>query len=106
MAKKKIEEIVSDNNGSDNFDIFAEFMDDIKKDKSFSFSEFDDVQIKKSTGFDIIDAVLAGSDDSRGFQLRTFNTFYGNSGSGKSTLLFQMAYNFIKDTESGAFNCY
>lgn len=101
MAKKKIEEIVSDNNGSDNFDIFAEFMDDIKKDKSFSFSEFDDVQIKKSTGFDIIDAVLAGSDDSRGFQLRTFNTFYGNSGSGKSTLLFQMAYNFIKDTESG-----
>lgn len=97
LAKKKsTDEIVGTSGAA--FDFMEELNGGLKKDK-FEFSEFDDVSIKKSTGFSIIDALLASNDNDRGFQLRTFNTFFGNSGSGKSTLLLQIANNFIKNTD-------
>ena len=95
MAKKKVENIET----SGSIDFFGELDSELKKEGSFNFSEFDDVQIKETTGLDILDAILASSEESRGFQLRTFNLFYGNSGSGKSTILLQMAYSFIKNNE-------
>lgn len=97
MAKKKSNDEIVGSSGAA-FDFMEELNGGLKKDK-FEFSEYDDVSIKKSTGFSIIDALLASNDNDRGFQLRSFNTFFGNSGSGKSTLLLQIANNFIKDTE-------
>ena len=99
MAKKlkTLDEMAGIDSNTSDLDFFGSLDKELQKDRSFNFSEFDDVQIKEKTGFDVIDAILASSEESRGFQLRTFNLFYGNSGSGKSTILLQMAYNFVKN---------
>lgn len=101
MAKKKtetLEQLESKVEGG----ILNKLKNKLEKEKILSIGKYDHIQIKKSTGFDTLDAILAGSDESRGFQLRTFNTFFGNSGSGKTTILLQIADRFIRDTESGS----
>lgn len=100
MARKKsIDSLVSENTESPSgFNFLNELTAELEKDKNFKFSKYDGISIKKSTGFDIIDAVMASNKDNRGLQLRHFHAFYGNSGSGKSTLVLQIAYNIVKDT--------
>lgn len=97
MAKRKAVPESTETVDVENYDFFAELTGELTKDKLFEFSEYDNTQIKASTGFEVLDAIIAGSEDSKGLQLRTFNTFYGNSGSGKSTLLLQIAYNIVKN---------
>lgn len=106
MARTKKTDETLDSSGSQktsgtSMDFFAGLKQDLIKSKQFHFSKYDSIPIKKSTGFDILDALLASNSDSRGFQLRTFNTFYGNSGSGKTTLLLQIASNIVRGTQGG-----
>lgn len=94
MAKKK--------SNIENSDVEFDFLGDLKQslEKSgYEFSKYSNVELKKETGIDAIDAILSSSLNNVGFQLRTFNILTGNTGAGKSTILTQIGSNFIKDNE-------
>lgn len=94
MAKRKI------NNEDSSTEI--DFLSDLKKNlekSGYEFSKYANIELKKETGIDAIDAILSSSLNNVGFQLRTFNILAGNTGAGKSTILTQIGSNFIKNNE-------
>lgn len=67
----------------------------------FGMSEWDTKALIKSTGFPIIDALMANSEDEQGLTLRTINTLIGGSGIGKSTFWLQSASKIVSDSKDG-----
>jgi len=70
---------------------------------TFGMSEWDTIPVIKSTGFKIIDALLASDKDEMGLTMRTINTLYGGSGIGKSTFWTQVGAKIVSDSEHGQF---
>ncbi len=64
-------------------------------DALFRISEWDNVQVTESTGFDIVDAILSSSIDKPGITLRSMSGFIGSSGIGKTTFAEQIIGNIM-----------
>jgi RecA/RadA recombinase len=72
----------------------------------FDIDDWDFKNIVYSTGFDIVDALLASDPKEKGFMLRTINGLIGGSGIGKSTFWQQVIGNIMRQKEGSMFFFY